>query len=104
MSHPVWVCGLKPILALCHFWFELSHPVWVCGLKLCDGLDLQAQRLSHPVWGCGLKLQSVETASLLHVTPCMGVWIETIYPGEPPAGRNVTPCMGVWIETDLDTP
>ena len=33
------------------------------------------------------------------VTPCMGVWIETIYPGEPPAGRNVTPCMGVWIET-----
>ena len=29
----------------------------------------------------------------------MGVWIETIYPGEPPAGRNVTPCMGVWIET-----
>mgnify|MGYP004625398509 CR=1 FL=1 len=33
------------------------------------------------------------------VTPCMGVWIETIRWQPqflPPA---VTPCMGVWIET-----
>ena len=34
MSHPSWVCGLKPI------WFNTfnmklgSHPSWVCGLKL----------------------------------------------------------------------
>ena len=33
------------------------------------------------------------------VTPFVGVWIETIYPDEPPAGRNVTPFVGVWIET-----
>ena len=28
------------------------------------------------------------------VTPCMGVWIETIYPGEPPADRKSHP---VWV-------
>ena len=33
------------------------------------------------------------------VTPCMGVWIETL--GEPQEKESelVTPCMGVWIET-----
>ena len=34
----------------------MSHPVWVCGLK--------------PIVGAGL--------SLIGVTPCMGVWIETL--------------------------
>ena len=33
------------------------------------------------------------------VTPCVGVWIETVK--EPCAYRlaSVTPCVGVWIET-----
>ena len=37
--------------------------------------------------------------SPVHVTPCVGVWIET--PGHSPVERNapVTPCVGVWIET-----
>ena len=34
------------------------------------------------------------------VTPCVGVWIETVgdTPKEP-TGNKVTPCVGVWIET-----
>ena len=56
-----------------------SHPVWVCGLKLYMGL---------------LHIQAS------HVTPCMGVWIETKYVERCPSGCSVTPCMGVWIETE----
>ena len=34
-----------------------SHPAWVCGLKLAIGLQLR----------------------VVSVTPCVGVWIETLY-------------------------
>ena len=34
MSHPVWVCGLKPIWKQEKGAIIESHPVWVCGLKL----------------------------------------------------------------------
>ena len=33
------------------------------------------------------------------VTPCMGVWIETLVNSLLSYHLNVTPCMGVWIET-----
>ena len=33
------------------------------------------------------------------VTPCVGVWIETVMYDESPDGDLVTPCVGVWIET-----
>ena len=33
------------------------------------------------------------------VTPCMGVWIETVRSCSTQPGVIVTPCMGVWIET-----
>ena len=34
---------------------------------------------SHPAWVCGLKLNmSLTTESVLLVTPCVGVWIETL--------------------------
>ena len=33
------------------------------------------------------------------VTPCMGVWIETLALPKEPKASVVTPCMGVWIET-----
>ena len=55
-SHPVWVCGLKRLLARWRVWRSLSHPVWVCGLK------------RHP---------RSYYLSCYQVTPCMGVWIET---------------------------
>ena len=33
------------------------------------------------------------------VTPCMGVWIETLAWSRDTFTASVTPCMGVWIET-----
>ena len=55
MSHPSWVCGLKP-----ESYDELkriakSHPSWVCGLKLSQGLLAEKFFQSHPSWVCGLK-------------------------------------------------
>ena len=35
------------------------------------------------------------------VTPCMGVWIETVNEEEGRDALHVTPCMGVWIETAM---
>ena len=35
--------------------------------------------VSHPVWVCGLKPSYViEMLKATGVTPCMGVWIETL--------------------------
>ena len=58
-----------------------SHPVWVCGLKLYLCKRVFKLALSHPVWVCGLK-QVVLVCQLIasEVTPCMGVWIETLMP------------------------
>ena len=33
------------------------------------------------------------------VTPCVGVWIETIKEEDNFVELKVTPCVGVWIET-----
>ena len=33
------------------------------------------------------------------VTPCVGVWIETIKEKMAEILKRVTPCVGVWIET-----
>ena len=34
-----------------------------------------------------------------HVTPCVGVWIETALLDQSKEFQEVTPCVGVWIET-----
>ena len=33
------------------------------------------------------------------VTPCVGVWIETLNSIDVRSSTLVTPCVGVWIET-----
>ena len=33
---------------------------------------------SHPAWVCGLKLRRLNLQTFTKVTPCVGVWIETI--------------------------
>ena len=56
----------------------MSHPVWVCGLKHISSIHYLCDLLSHPVWVCGLKLSHFcPKNAQFHVTPCMGVWIET---------------------------
>ncbi len=77
-----------------------SHPAWVCGLKHPCLIKCLCSSMSHPAWVCGLKLHSIYLEiNITKVTPCVGVWIETVR--EPCEYRlaSVTPCVGVWIET-----
>ena len=55
---------------------------------------------SHPAWVCGLKQHlAAEKSELTKVTPCVGVWIETLRISTMVHVLPVTPCVGVWIET-----
>ena len=57
-----------------------SHPAWVCGLKLNLGFFNSPLWTSHPAWVCGLKLvMGIALLLVSQVTPCVGVWIETLY-------------------------
>ena len=51
--------------------------VWIETEELWAGKE--ESRGSHPVWVCGLKQQKrAEKFAAVGVTPCMGVWIETL--------------------------
>ena len=55
---------------------------------------------SHPAWVCGLKLYFQDSRIFARlVTPCVGVWIETLCAITYYHNLTVTPCVGVWIET-----
>ena len=57
---------------------------------------------SHPAWVCGLKLCCcIPRSSFREVTPCVGVWIETLNSIDVRSSTLVTPCVGVWIETSI---
>ena len=123
-SHPAWVCGLKLFLIVNTVHFFWSHPAWVCGLKHDCTYSLLQISSSHPAWVCGLKLPPFshlalrlchtlrgcvdwnnaipEYSNLWHVTPCVGVWIETWMNYQRGGETQVTPCVGVWIETLLE--
>ena len=77
-----------------------SHPAWVCGLKHAYYKYLKVNSMSHPAWVCGLKLTKWLLSSVLRVTPCVGVWIETYELRNALDYGTVTPCVGVWIETE----
>ena len=58
---------------------RMSHPAWVCGLKQLRYANYPKDYLSHPAWVCGLKhLLVMLLVRRLRVTPCVGVWIETL--------------------------
>ena len=50
---------------------------------------------SHPAWVCGLKLNTNLTADNSQVTPCVGVWIETMLNAEQNAA--LTPSHPAWV-------
>ena len=80
----------------------MSHPAWVCGLKLKNVGILRIPQRSHPAWVCGLKHRLIRpSTSGSQVTPCVGVWIETLVTDMIQLRYAVTPCVGVWIETIL---
>ena len=59
---------------------------------------------SHPAWVCGLKpARRMRAQQRSCVTPCVGVWIETVAKWLNDDVLNVTPCVGVWIETPSTT-
>ena len=56
-----------------------SHPSWVCGLKQHWYTKGRGVAWSHPSWVCGLKHGGAgHEPHDHHVTPFVGVWIETI--------------------------
>ena len=77
-----------------------SHPSWVCGLKprQVDG----SKRENHVTPFVGVWIETCLCRCILlsvSVTPFVGVWIETTAVMKPTNSLGVTPFVGVWIET-----
>ena len=72
----VWI---ETILVLSLMLSLLSHPVWVCGLKPVIVYVIKMERDVTPCMGVWIEtyLPSVVNGRV-NVTPCMGVWIETL--------------------------
>ena len=99
-SHPAWVCGLKPYKIRAWFllfvtpcvgvWIETHQDRLMSGMRShtlrgCVDwnsntlIQLQGDTKSHPAWVCGLKrLLGHSNGFSQPVTPCVGVWIETL--------------------------
>ena len=77
-----------------------SHPVWVCGLKPLVDVMLAVVLYVTPCMGVWIETSyRAQRCCTRQVTPCMGVWIETCPSPTKFLSDLVTPCMGVWIET-----
>ena len=77
-----------------------SHPVWVCGLKQKRWSFWWNPCGVTPCMGVWIEtLLRLKLKKQILVTPCMGVWIETCIHRQVKLNIFVTPCMGVWIET-----
>ena len=124
MSHPAWVCGLKPQLVTTRPRKDVSHPAWVCGLKLIGRGANDATTSSHPAWVCGLKhpFRELLNGGTSHTLRGCVDWnpFKTTSPIAISCHtlrgcvdwnnreiaircdrRRVTPCVGVWIETNV---
>ena len=99
-SHPAWVCGLKRHSRQhCSGWKQ-SHPAWVCGLKPSHGKRLLVPPYVTPCVGVWIETILIKPGNgYSEVTPCVGVWIETLILSLSNCLSLVTPCVGVWIET-----
>ena len=77
LSHPAWVCGLKPNLTCAESFGQVTP---------CVGVWIETYKAD-------------KTTGVMRVTPCVGVWIETSSVLQINVKVGVTPCVGVWIET-----
>ena len=50
--------------------------VWI---ETCNIIKTARTYVSHPAWVCGLKPCDNDIHASFVVTPCVGVWIETIF-------------------------
>ena len=102
VSHPSWVCGLKPNKVLSRYFRKYVTPfvgVWIETFGQCQKKARPAVTPFVGVW--------IETSyqrnrhTRIHVTPFVGVWIETCNKYRFNCVPFVTPFVGVWIETPL---
>ena len=125
-SHPAWVCGLKlywpdregilncHTLRGCVDWnilASMSESMSHCHtLRGCVDWNFKF-RFWHPCYRChtlrgcvdwNIHLENFSMAVI--VTPCVGVWIETLSKQPRQLLYPVTPCVGVWIETTGRSP
>ena len=77
-----------------------SHPTWVCGLKPLD-MVITLSLFCHTLRGCvDWNTCFLYSQRITHVTPYVGVWIETPMGLIVIVDSIVTPYVGVWIETN----
>ena len=77
-SHPAWVCGLKQKWSYNNNLIGWSHPAWVCGLKHY-AVMFNDFKPCHTLRGCvdwNSRISDILCCDI--VTPCVGVWIETL--------------------------
>ena len=78
----------------------VSHPSWVCGLKPQGSRWRHQSRQVTPFVGVWIETPSkAEKVLKKEVTPFVGVWIETSDWFQRCWIQAVTPFVGVWIET-----
>ena len=123
MSHPSWVCGLKPDTRNWRVLFQMSHPSWVCGLKLKRMKPSRVGLLRHTLRGCvdwNPNNRAIAGAIASHTLRGCVDWnqLSCTYHSYTPSHTlrgcvdwnirflctyrfkdDVTPFVGVWIET-----
>ena len=81
-----------------------SHTLRGCVDWNSSGVRLALVTVVTPCVGVWIETVNNRIDFLLNsVTPCVGVWIETNNQNHQYQSVGVTPCVGVWIETRLNT-
>ena len=101
VSHPSWVCGLKPSYII--------EMLKATGVTPFVGVWIETYfaKMSfigdkcHTLRGCvDWNTASMKHGAVVRVTPFVGVWIETASIPLKSLVLKVTPFVGVWIETN----
>ena len=99
MSHPAWVCGLKPTSATGEY-LDKGHTLRGCVDWNNADILAKLDEVVTPCVGVWIETDIIDLYGLYcEVTPCVGVWIETKILSFIRITKSVTPCVGVWIET-----
>ena len=101
-SHPAWVCGLKQWYVGSLLPFPWSHPAWVCGLKRYLFFN-QSHCKGHTLRGCvdwNNPLHTIFVSTVCHTLRGCVDWNN--HRNKNGDNFQVTPCVGVWIETLSD--
>ena len=100
LSHPAWVCGLKqsPPCTVQTCW---SHTLRGCVDWNVNVIRIHLRKTSHTLRGCvdwNLNFTVIRHSTLCHTLRGCVDWNKLMIPSNN-AEIVVTPCVGVWIET-----